>query len=138
MSGCARTYESHDEGCGLALRLTTWCRTRRTETIEHSASGGSRWPVFWRVSLLARRRGRSPWPAARAVVPGRLSLPDACAAQRGAAQDVVLGDRDVLEAECAHHLEQDHDAGDDRRRAVRVQADDLAALRHGELCEAGK
>jgi hypothetical protein len=40
----------------------------------------------------------------------------------------VLGDLDFVELERAHRLtEQDH-AGDDRGRAVGVQADELAAL----------
>ncbi len=50
----------------------------------------------------------------------------------------MLGDRDLLEAEGAHRLDQDHDAGDDRRRAVGVQAGDLDPLgqrRRGELGE---
>ena len=37
----------------------------------------------------------------------------------------MLGDRDLLEVEGAHRLDQDHDAGDDRRRPVGVQAGDL-------------
>ncbi len=34
----------------------------------------------------------------------------------------MLGDLDLREAEGAHHLDQDDDAGDDRRRATLVQA----------------
>ena len=50
----------------------------------------------------------------------------------------MLGDLDPLEAEGAHRLDQDHDAGDDRRRPVGVQAGDLDALGErgrGELRE---
>ena len=43
----------------------------------------------------------------------------------------MLGDLDPLEAEGAHRLDQDHDAGDDRRRAVGVQAGDLARSASG-------
>src|SRR5436190_18855839 len=58
--------------------------------------------------------------------------------KRGAVQDVGLRDLDGAEAEEQHRLEQDRGAGDDRRRAVRVQAGDLLALRErerGELAE---
>ena len=46
----------------------------------------------------------------------------------------MLGDLDPVEAEGAHRLDQDHDAGDDRRRPVGVQAGDLDPL--GERGEA--
>ena len=65
----------------------------------------------------------STWPqrlAASGRGAGRL--------ERGAVEDVVLGDLDLLEAEGAHHLDQDHDAGDDRRRPSRMQAGDLEPL----------
>ena len=42
--------------------------------------------------------------------------------QRGPLEDVVLGDLDRLEAEHPHRLDQDQAAGDDRRRAIRVEA----------------
>ena len=41
---------------------------------------------------------------------------------RGAVEDVGLRDLDLVEAEGAHHLDQDHDAGDDRRRPVGMEA----------------
>ena len=46
----------------------------------------------------------------------------------GSAQDVVLGDFDLVEAEQAHHLAQDHGPRDDRRCACRVEAGCLLAL----------
>ena len=49
-------------------------------------------------------------------------------------QDVRLGHLHPLERERAHHLEEDRRAGNDRRRTVRIEAGDLAALGgHGEL-----
>ena len=49
-------------------------------------------------------------------------------AERGSAQDVVLGDLDLLQAEQAHHLAQDHRPGDDRRRTRGIEAGGLLAL----------
>src|SRR5215213_3758256 len=43
-------------------------------------------------------------------------------------EDGGLGDLDRAEPEDAHGLEEDGGAGDDRGRAIRVEADDLAAL----------
>ena len=43
----------------------------------------------------------------------------------------MLGDLDAVDAESGQDLEQDGHAGDDRGRAVGVQARDLAAVRVG-------
>src|SRR3954469_22038680 len=43
-------------------------------------------------------------------------------------KDVSLGDLDGAEAEHPHRLEEDGGAGNDRGRAIRVQASDLAAV----------
>ena len=43
----------------------------------------------------------------------------------------MLGDLDLLEAEGAHHLDQDHDPGDDRRRPAGMQPGDLEPLLEG-------
>jgi hypothetical protein len=48
--------------------------------------------------------------------------------ERGSAQDVVLGDLDLLQAEQPHHLAQDHGSGDDRRRTRGIEAGCLLAL----------
>ena len=48
--------------------------------------------------------------------------------ERGPAQDVVLGDLDLLQAEQPHHLAQDHRPGDDRRRTRGIEAGCLLAL----------
>src|SRR5688500_16772820 len=58
--------------------------------------------------------------------------------QRATPEDVVLGDLDGLQPEGAEDLDQDHHAGDDRRRAVGMQARDRAPLRVGHLREAGE
>ena len=65
-------------------------------------------------------RGRSAPSALTSVAgsarpPARLELPPA-ELERGAAQDVVLGDLDLLEPEQLHHLGQDDHARHDRRR----------------------
>ena len=43
----------------------------------------------------------------------------------------MLGDRDLVEVEGAHRLDQDHDPGDDRRRPVGMQAGDPARSARG-------
>ncbi len=57
-----------------------------------------------------------------------LSVPTAGEAQRAAVEDVVLGDLHLLERERLDGLDEQDHARDDRRRAVGMQADDLAAL----------
>src|SRR6478609_10084212 len=41
---------------------------------------------------------------------------------RAAVEDVVLGDFDAVEAECAHRLDQNHHSGHDVRRAIGVHS----------------
>ncbi len=48
--------------------------------------------------------------------------------QSGAEEDVALGDGDPLEREGAHRLDEDDDAGDDRRRPVGIDSPDGAPL----------
>ena len=48
--------------------------------------------------------------------------------QGGPAQDVVLGDLDLLQAERAERLYEEHSARDDRRCAVGVQAGDVTIV----------
>ena len=51
--------------------------------------------------------------------------------QRRAVKDVLLGDLDLIEAEGAHHLDQDHGPRDDRRRPAWMQAWHSQALCQG-------
>ena len=53
------------------------------------------------------------------------------ARERRAPEDVVLGGLDLGEPEGAHDLDQDDDAGDDRRGSARVQAGHLEAIGQG-------
>ena len=53
--------------------------------------------------------------------------------QSGAAEDVMLRNLDLFEAEQREHLAEDHDAGDDCRRSIRIQAGHVAPLFHGHL-----
>src|SRR3954453_9827876 len=46
----------------------------------------------------------------------------------GAVEDVVLGDLDAVEGECAHCLDQNHHPGDYVGRAVGVQAGDTCPI----------
>src|SRR5204862_4960387 len=47
---------------------------------------------------------------------------------RGAVEDVVLGDLDLAQPERAHHLDQDQDARHDRRGATGMKAREVEAL----------
>ena len=79
-----------------------------------------RLPICRRRRVAACTWGPSDRGLDRAAALGR--------GDRRSVEDVVLGDLDLVEPEGAHRLDQDHDAGDDRRRPVRVQADDLGPL----------
>ncbi len=59
-------------------------------------------------------------------------------AQRRSAEDVVLGDLDLVHPERAKDLDQDDQAGDDRRRAIRMQTNNIAALVVRHLREASE
>src|SRR5437763_16388763 len=56
--------------------------------------------------------------------------------KRGAPEDVALGDLNAVEVEGSERLEQDRHAGDDRGRAVGMQAHDLAPLGDGHRRQA--
>ena len=73
-----------------------------------------------------RRRQHIPLLGRRAS--GGVRTRTGSEAERGSAQDVVLGHLDLLQAEQAHHLAQDHRPGDDRRRTRGIEAGCLLAL----------
>src|SRR3712207_4029543 len=64
------------------------------------------------------------------IVPAR-SGDGAGALEGRAPEDVALGHGDLVQAEPPQHLEQDDQAGEDRRRPVGVQPDHLAAIGEG-------
>src|ERR1700753_1047054 len=73
------------------------------------------------------QRGDSSPPAANKTKKGELVQPE-----RGAPQDVVLGDLDLLEPEQLESLDQDDGAAHDRGGPIGMQAADLPSLGHGQ------
>ena len=80
------------------------------------------------------RISRPSWLAAREGAGRRLALGafgQLCGRQRGAVEDVVLADLDLVEPVAAHDLAEDRRSGDDHGRALGLEAGDAAPLLQG-------
>ena len=117
----------------MRLRPNLWCRARkrvpRSTYVVSAGPAGNAIPKNGegrRASPCTPRQSASPMPSALR------------ARQRGASEDVVLGDLHALEAERAHALHEHRHARDDRRRTVGVQAGHLAALLQRHRREEGE